>query len=445
MSLQNTIKFFSSLVLAVLIYFVGFQQGCSPVVFDTLEPLSCEEFPNQSRCERVRVEAPKPTPTGSDELPQPATELPQPAAELPQPAAELPQAFWKYNYEVSLGEVAFLFVIDNSGSMAVEHRNLSDQLSRFLQSIKYLKYHIAVITTDISSSPGNQVKGAYYQDGKFIPIGERLFLTNENLGSSPSSSVIQDFKKALEREETIKCDKRNQPRKEGNKYDRYYEENEISCPSSDERGTYAINLAVQNPMYRSFFNRDHVMFIVVSDEDIRSGEDFYEQLDFEEYQLEDKDSPEVLVNEIFKIFPKSRNFSFHPIIIPPRDRDCLEKQNRNADGGFGSGRGYYGKQYARLARPNADFSQYRNLVRGNIISICDRNYRTQLEKISLFAQKSRIPLPCENPESVFLYVNGQKVSSEKKIEGSTLNITSSREVKLSSRLEVEVYCKEQRN
>ena len=438
MSLQNAIKLFSSLGLAVLIYFIGFQQGCSPVVFDTLKPLDCEEFPDQSRCERVRVEAPKQPANETDPLPADPSPVSSPVEE---PA---PQVFWKYNYIVSLGEVAFLFVIDNSSSMAVEHRNLSSQLSDFLRSIKYLKYHIAVITTDISASPGNQVKGAYYQDGKFIPIGRRLFLTNENLGSSPSSSVVKDFKKALEREETTSCDKRKQPRESGNKYDRYYErQNAVSCPSSDERGTYAINLAVQNPSYRNFFNRDHVMFIVVSDEDIRSGEDFYEQLDFEEYQLEDKDAPEVLVNEIFKVFPRSRTFSFHPIIIPPRDKDCLERQNRDADGGPGSGRGYYGKQYARLARPSADFSQYKNLVRGNIISICDRNYTSQLKKIAGFAQESRIPLPCENPESVFLYVNGKKARSEKKIESSALYITPSQDVKLSSRLEVEVYCKEE--
>lgn len=430
MILKTSLKILSSLGLACLIYFVGFQQGCSPVLFDSLEPLSCDEFPAQSGCQQVRVLDPE-APGGPSELGSP---------DIPE------EYFWKYNYHISLGEVAFLFVLDNSSSTAVEHRSLSQQLSLFLRSIKNLRYHVGLITMDISNSPGNLVRGAYYQDGKLIPIGGRTFLTNANLGSDPDSSVVASFRKALEREETIRCDKRNQPKESGNKYDRYYrgEQSAVPCPSSDERGTYAMNLAVQNPTYREFFNRDHVLFIPITDEDVRSGKEFYNQPDFEEYRPEEMDLPETLVNTIFKTFPRSRTFSFHPIIIPPGDSNCLREQNKDKDGGPGTGRGYYGRLYAELARPGRQFYDYGNFVRGGVISICDRNYRSQLAKISLFAQESKIPLPCSDPESVQLFANDRRVDSDYRIEGRTLYISSERALTLSSKVEVEVYCKEKK-
>ena len=432
MIFKTSLKFLSSLGLAVLIYFVGFQQGCSPVLFDSLEPLSCDEFPAQSGCEKVKVSVPPKN--------DPIVSEPRPTAP---PNKKLPEYFWKYNYRISLGEVAFLFVLDISSSTAIEHRNLDKQLSPFLHSIKDLKYHVALITMDISKSPGNPVRNAYYQDGKFIPIGGRLYLSNINLGSNPDPSVIADFRKALVREETRKCDKRNQPRQSGNEYDRYYEgeQSSISCPSSDERGTYAMNLAVQNPAYSQFFNRDHVIFIPITDEDVRSGKEFYNQPDMEEYQPEELDLPETLVNTISKTFPRARTFSFHPIIIPPGDSSCLSKQSRDRDGGHGSGRGYYGDLYAELTRPR-NFNYNGNFIRGNIISICDRNYRSQLSRVSLFAQRSKIPLPCDNPESVQLFANGRQVNSDYEIEGRTLYVSTERALTLSARVEVEVYCKE---
>ena len=437
MIFKISVKVLSSLGLAVLIYFVGFQQGCSPVMFDSLEPLSCEEFPAQYGCKKVKVSI---SPEDIDD----PLEKKSPRIEKKSPRKELPkeEAFWKYTYHVSLGEVAFLFVQDISSSTAKEHRNIGSQISDLLYDIKDLKYHIALITMDISS-PDNHVRGAYYQDGKFIPIGGQSYLTNTNLGFNPDPSVVAKFKKALEREETRKCDIRNQPKQSNNKYERIFYQPErevIDCPSSDERGTYAMNLAVNNPAYREFFNRDHVIFIPISDEDVRSGAEFYNQAGFEEYKPEDLDLPATLVATIFKTFPRSRTFSFHPIIIEPGDEDCLKKQNKNTDGGPGTGRGYYGHLYEELAK-SRDFYTYGNFVRGNTISICDRDYGSQLKRIALFAKESKIPLPCDDPERVKLLVNGRKVSSDYRVEGRNLYVSSGKSLTLSSRVDVEVYCK----
>jgi len=433
MIFKTGLKTLSSLFLAFVIF-----KACSPVSFESLETIPCDEFPEQSGCQFVEVDTPPPNRDPVEPRPTPISPTPTPT---PTPQ-EAPKIYLKYNYDISLGEVAFLFVLDISSSTAVEHRNLASQLSPFLHSIKDLKYHVALITMDISSSPNNPVRGAYYQDGQFIPIGGRPYLSNTNLGFSPDSATIESFERALEREETIKCDKRNQPRQSGNKYDRLYEgqQSAISCPSSDERGTYAMNLALQNPSYREFFNRDHVIFIPISDEDVRSGEDFYNQSDMEHYRPEDLDEPSTLIDTISRIFPRSRTFSFHPIIIPPGDSSCLTRQNRDRNSGQGSGRGYYGELYAQLTRPR-NFHHEGNFLRGDIISICDRNYESQLSRISLYAQRSRIPLPCHDPESVELFSNGRRVGSDYEIEGRTLYVSPSRSsFTLSSRVEVVVYC-----
>ena len=454
MVIKRVLKFLSSLSLAGLLYFVVFQQGCSDVTFDSLEPLSCDEFPAQSRCTVVRVEAPPEgfeTPPTQETPPEASPETPSETP--PETPPETPvrvnrepkprEYYYKYNYLISLGRVSFLFVLDNSSSMAPEHRNLAKQVSPFLKDIKNLRYNVGVTTMDISSSPENPVKGAPYQDGKLIPVGGRPWLSNTQLGEQPDDQVIADFRRALEREETKKCDSREQPRKTGSKWERLYQTlgEEIVCPSSDERGTYSMNLTVQNPSYSEFFNKDHVLFIPVSDEDIRSGEDFYTQYGNEQYQLEDLDLPETLVSNILQNFPRSRTFSFHPIIIAPRDKRCLKSQNKNIDKGYGSGRGYYGHLYAKLTRPHKLYYEYSNFLRGNTISICDRNYRSQLSQISLFAQESRVSLPCYDPVRVELKANGRRVDADYKIEGRTLYITSERKLSISSQVEVEVHCK----
>ena len=437
MVFKTSLKVLSSLGLAVLLYFFGFQQGCSPVLFDSLEPLSCDEFPEGSNCEMVRVELPPEQDRSRQDQDEKTRDR---ESKPPAPAVR----YVKYNYEITLGKVAFLFVLDISSSTAIEHRSLGQQLSPFLKSIKYLKYHVGLITMDISASPNNPVRNAYYQDGKLIPIAGQPYLTNPSLGDSPPPAVIASFQKALEREETRRCDIKNQPKKSGDKYDRYYEGDQrtIPCPSSDERGTYAMNLAIRNPAYREFFNRDHVLFIPVTDEDIRSGAEFYNQPGFEEYRPESLDQPETLVDTISATFPRSRTFSFHPIIIPPGDEACLREQNKNRDGGPGSGRGYYGKLYAELVRPNNFLSLSGNFLRGSVISICDRNYKSQLAQVSLFAQTSKIPLPCFEPEYVHLFANGRRVESDYNIEGRSLYMRSKGTLALSSKVEVEVLCKE---
>ena len=344
-------------------------------------------------------------------------------------------------YEISLGEIEIIFVIDNSSSMAREHRSIAKQVSRFLSAIKDLDYRIAVITTDISSSPENPVRNAYYQDGKFIPIGRRIYLRNENRGKEPSPQVVQDWINAMVRRETTRCDSRNQPKKYDS--DDYYaeESSTIECPSHDERGIYALNKAIRNPKHGGFFDsKTHLMIAVLSDEDNRSSRKYIEEPGNEIYEYEEFDYPEVLVQSFEERFPEKKTFSVHPIIIPPGDRSCLEKQNSSRNKGAGSGRGYYGKEYAWLASGDSNLTRSGRLLKGEVISICHKSYGSQLNKITVAAKTIRIPVPCSQPERVNLYVNNKRIKADYDIKGKTLVMEPGR-VPLTSKVELEVTCR----
>ena len=427
------LKITLALSLALLIYFIG-MPGCSPVQFVGLEEnLGCEDYPGIFKnCRTELVNSPDTKPKTSP----PNTQTPPPPS----------KHYLRSYYDVSLGKVDIIFVIDNSSSMAKEHRSLAKQFKSFLNQIRDVKYHIAVITTDISTSPENPVRNAKYQDGKFIFIGGQEFLTNENLGGNPSPSIVEAFKQAIERKETKQCDSRNQPYSSDNQYDPLYEKKggeAVVCPSHDERGTYALNLAIENTDQRAFFRKTaHLMVVILSDEDIRSSEEYYTQPGFDHYALEDKDYPEVFVQNIQKFFDPTKSLSVHSIIIPPGDKACLNSQNRHSNRGYGTGRGYYGVQYARLSKArDHELIKFGNLLKGSVISICNRQYGDQLQKVAIFTEMIRVPLPCSEPDSVDLYINDKKIRTNYEIEGRTL-IMNPGKVSLNSRMHVQIICEE---
>ena len=468
------VKFFFVLSFILLFYFIGIQ-GCSPTLYlGGLETVTCEEFPERFGCNVERVEGPVPEeeeapfpPIEGEETPIRERERTSPREregtsprerertsprerEGTSPRERRPvkprKNYLKFEYTIPSGKVDILFVIDNSSSMAKEHRNLAGQFVSFLHNLKHVDYHIAVITTDISASPQNPVQGAYYQDGKFIPVGRRIFLKNENIGQRISQRTLADFKNAVVREETTRCDQSNQPRSSSrNKYDFDENPSSIICPSHDERGTYAVNLAIRNPMHEAFFRPDaHLILVFLSDEDIRSGEEYIEQPGFEEYAFESFDYPEVLMESIYNRFGPLKSVSAYPIIVPPEDSKCLRKQNAKKGQGEGTGRGYYGKEYARLAKArvrDSSLTQYGNLLKGKVISICRRNYSAQLNQVAVAANTVRMPLPCGNPDRIEMYVDGQKEHPRHSVEGRTL-IVEPGNIRLGADTTLRVRCPE---
>ena len=257
--------------IAVVVYIIG----CSHTTFMDTAAL-CDEVESRpgGSCRPVGLGGTPPEDLDEpDELadPPPPGERDDPpgdrGSDRPRDRSEdpPPREYIETVYTVELGEVRIVLGIDNSPSMAREHRSLGSQLRPFLNHIRHLKYRLALVTSDISSSPGNPVRGEYYQDGKFIPIGGQKWLENRRLGRSPDSDTLDAFVAAVERPETKACDEAiNRPAETGGlsaceKCIAQHGEGSYcdtqcsggtssardSCPSAHERIIHAFNLSIE--------------------------------------------------------------------------------------------------------------------------------------------------------------------------------------------------------
>lgn len=168
----------------------------------------------------------------------------------------------QFTYTVRVGDIDILFVNDNSGSMYVEQDKVAKRFQGFLNSLINYNYQIAMITTDISASPNNPPRAVNQngalQDGRFIafPNGEKI-LANPSGDLMIHNQNIDGFKQTVRRPETLVCDNAGF--------------NRDACPSGDERGVYALNMALDRAENSSFFrNTGHLAVIILSDEDERS-------------------------------------------------------------------------------------------------------------------------------------------------------------------------------
>ena len=417
------LRLFAASVIALALYVIG----CSETYFGSLNRVSCEDFANHYGAENCDVVT-----QGDDEDEEADVEGKKNALE--------------FNYNVKLGEVDIIFVVDNSSSMSREHKSLAQQMNDFLNDVKNLDYRIAIITTDISSSPENGVRGAPYQDGQFLEIGNSgsYFLEQGELGKQPLQEAEEDFVNTLVREETLLCDQKKKGKESDKEY--FWETGTYrnkggasSCPSSDERAIYALNLAVENTQQKSFFRRDaHLMVVIISDEDERSSEKYIEQQleNGKDYSFESKDHPETLVETIYHHLGPLKTFSVHSIVIPPVEGKCFREQQEDTLKG---GRGFPAKVYASLSYAlDPELTKYGNLLQGEVISICDRNYSAQLSRVAIYAQVPRISIPCSDPREVSMSLNGANKNLSYEIENRSLAIQGG--IPLSSDLNVTVIC-----
>ena len=459
-ALINMVRYLIIAVLCLIGMITAYMTGCTDVYFEAGERnVDCNSFGvtfNSGECHFVDwvpessggidpptggEGGPKGFPPGTREQPTDPTGRRTGEPESP--------GYFKYEYSVTVGKIDLVFVIDNSSSMHKEHKNLESQAERFFNRIKNLPYRVAIITTDISS-PGNHVKGAPYQDGNFIPfaLSGRKFLENKNVGHPPSSEDVEDFKQTLVRPETIECDEGTSGKereethfwKTGEKLDTDSNTSGNSCPYHDERAIYAMNLAIEKQ--KDFFDPEaHLMFVIVSDEDERSSEEYIEEAAKrgENYEFESRDYPETLVETVYNYLGGMQTFSVHSIIIPPGDSGCLAKQNQGAYKGPGTGRGYYGVQYARLSEASdPELRAKGNLLRGSLIAICDYRFERQLAQVQIFTEVPRIPIPCDNPQKVFFKVNGKSTDLNYDLNERSLELEE--DLPIGSRLTVRAYC-----
>ena len=477
------LRIFIATGLLIMLYALGITPGCSPDVHfvgdGTVDP--CTSFPKNSNCvqvvlnDEVEDKTGDTTPGGTTNGTTPRGGSPGGNLRTTRRGPTLPgnrPVKVETSYSTSLGKVDIMFVVDNSSSMAKEHKNIADQFEKFLDHIKDADYHIAVITTDLSQSPGPHPKNKPYQDGNFIPIGGHTYLTNPNRGSAPSAAIVNAFKTTIQRQETIDCDQtakkakeKASPEDQGTEWDALYEsffpasddstttDGYPNCPSSDERGTYAMNLAIEKHQATGFFRDDaQLMFIVLSDEDVRSGKSsrnnqrYLASYEPEQYELEEKDEPEYLVRNIYHTFGRYKRFTVQSIIIPKGDENCKEEQ-KIYHRGPGAGNGEEGEQYQRLSEATeSDLIHTGNLIPGNVMSICNRRYDKQLGQVSVQVDIPDLSLPCAKSqvESIkFFDVSEQNEypAPKYKISGKTMTFEDSAEYKLfGGQLRIQVVC-----
>jgi len=273
-----------------------------------------------------------------------------------------------FNYSVQVGNVDILFVDDNSGSMYTEQVHMADRFPGFLDSIYRLDYQIAIITTDTVKD-----------QGRFLPFpnSQTVLKNSSRLKDSKHYDNIQHFQNTIKRPETLVCDNSGY----------------TNCPSGDERGIFALNLALDNSSQRGFFRPGgHLAVVILSDEDERSNGG-----QIPGYPLEpERDSPESFVGRLTPILGATKTVSVHSIIIRPGDTSCFSVQNSQGAGV----KGFYGYQYAALSQPTNQLKSMGNITNGVLGNICSGNYTAELGDIATQINQSvsKIQLPCR-PEN----------------------------------------------
>lgn len=282
--------------------------------------------------------------------------------------------YLNYHFEFGVGRMDILFVNDNSGSMYVEQQNMADRFPNLLNEIAGLDYQIAMVTTDISFSPDNRTPrpsngNGDFQDGKFLKFPNGGMLIDPTM-----PNVVEMFRTTVKRPETLSCDTVTG----------------AACPSGDERGIFALNMALDRADANFFRKDSHLAVVILSDEDERSNGG-----NIPGYPLETYDLPLTFAQKVNTQLGSAKTVSVHAVIIKPGDTDCFNKQN----GQGGGVKGYYGHQYARLVNANQDpelKSAHPFFLNGQLGSICSRDYGAQMGNIgSLAAVNANIKvLPC---------------------------------------------------
>ncbi len=315
-----------------------------------------------------------------------------------------------HNYNVRVGTVDLLFVVDNSVSMANDHAKMATAIQgNFLQSIgvSNVDYRIGVITMDIQTSsnpprPYSNWNGAL-QSGKLIPFsdGSKFITPSSYAGNLQVAS--RELAAVVTRPETINCEKHGQT---------------DACPSSDERGILAAMYTVRRG---DFFRRNsHKTIIFLTDEDVRStglANVYYRK-------LVDNDYPVALITELASKFP-GNTFNFYSVIIPHGDQSCLNQQGSEDYSSPSYGFLYHIMQnpYQTVRSPSYESSLTFKLasndlmLQGGVGSICASNYGATLGNITNFMRNplNKISLRCRINEETL------RVSTNKSISWSLID------------------------
>lgn len=279
---------------------------------------------------------------------------------------------WDEAHKVGTGKVDILFVNDNSASMSVVQHRLAQAFGGFIERLdsREIDYKIAMTTTDatkLSSTP-------------LLSFGNgTTFLTKAD------SNRVALFNGAIVRTETTNCE--NVIKSFYNTYgpsfqtrNDYVAAYNNACASGDERGILAANHILKNNS-GSFVRADaHLNIIVISNEDVRSG-------NTGSFTTEDRATNlTATVNSAFA----SKYWEFNSIIT--KDAVCAQAQKsqfRTASGQeIKDQNGNYviganpGIEYAALSASASQDIDGNAQPRGQIIDICQTNYSNHFNNMA---------------------------------------------------------------
>lgn len=263
-------------------------------------------------------------------------------------------------------KVDVLIVIDNSGSMAFEQKNMAERVRNMLSILRGFDYRIAVTTTDPNATrTSNGVR--YTGDGDLIPIsGQNGALW---IGSDIDETIAQNaLGLTIQRPET---------------------------GSGSEQGIRSVYRFVEKATTPgtalSTFFREGANFatLVISDED--------------ESANTEKNDPTKLLSLISTKFNNQKAFSFHSIITKPGDTACKSTQGAT-----------YGERYKVIS----------DLTGGVIGSVCEPDYAAQVNGISTAIRDlvKQFTLACEPlPQyPITITKDGMAVTAPFVVEGVNL-------------------------
>lgn len=273
----------------------------------------------------------------------------------------------------SINKVDILVIVDNSGSMDYERRNMAERFGGFIQllSSQNLDWRVGIITTDVSPDESG---GTREKDGRLVAFGDN--------GSAPYVLRSTDFTSLNAAAEVFAHRIQNLPADEGNGLEqgikatyRFLERAKAVRASSTSRDSQ--NLQLLRP--------DAAFVVIVVSDDNESSEDPGKP---ESQPREARNDYRNLLSFERSYLGQTKSFSFHSIIVKPQDLACYNFQKRDLDGNIIGGRDNedYGIDYAA-------FSQ---LTGGVIGSVCEADYASQLTILGnrVVQQVNEIVLEC---------------------------------------------------
>lgn len=270
-----------------------------------------------------------------------------------------------------------LVVIDNSGSMNPEQKNMAERFSTFLNIISDLDWQLSIITTDVT-------RDRYLRDGRFIAYNglTDTYILNSKMDPALTRSA---FSSTIQR-----------PANEGS-----WDEQGIAATYRAIERSQEATLSVNAPN-RSFFRANSALgVIVVSDADETNSSGTTE-----------RNIPENLVKLVNSTWP-GKPFAFHSIVVKSGDSACLGQ----------SGNEGYGVTYESLSR----------LTGGLIGSVCAPDYAGQLTDIGkgVIDLVSSVTLECSPLDTsndglpdVALTLEGGSAPPSYTLEGLKLSFSS---------------------